>query len=129
MKAAAIEIYQSKLEAKSRPQPLPCATGKTDENGIFRINREELQQCYSENQSSVKSPQLLVIARENQDWAFARTEEYSGAYGYGIDAGWQDDKPESRGVIFSDRQLYQPGEKAWFTGFADYLENGAIQAR
>lgn len=127
VQAAAVEIYQSKLQAKSRPAPVPCATGKTDENGIFRIVREGLTQCYSGNKSSSKSPQLLVIARENQDWAFARTEEYSGVYGYGIDAGWQDGKPESRGVIFSDRQLYQPGEKAWFTGFADYLQNGAIQ--
>lgn len=127
VKAAAIEIYQSKLLAKSRPEPVPCATGKTDENGTFRIVREELQQCYSGNESSSKSPQLLVITRENQDWAFARTEEYSGVYGYGVDAGWQDGKPESRGVIFSDRQLYQPGEKAWLTGFADFLQNGVIQ--
>ncbi|WP_298910859.1 alpha-2-macroglobulin [uncultured Nostoc sp.] len=124
---SAVEIYQSKLQAKSRPEPLPCATGKTDENGTFRIVREGLQQCYSGNETSSKSPQLLVIAHENQDWAFARTEEYSGVYGYGIDAGWQASKPESRGVIFSDRQLYQPGEKAWLTGFADYLQNGTIQ--
>ncbi|MEH2118471.1 alpha-2-macroglobulin family protein [Nostoc sp.] len=127
VKNSAIEIYQSKLQAKSRPEPLPCATGKTDENGTFRIVREGLQQCYSGNETSSKSPQLLVIAHENQDWAFARTEEYSGVYGYGIDAGWQASKPESRGVIFSDRQLYQPGEKAWLTGFADYLQNGTIQ--
>jgi uncharacterized protein YfaS (alpha-2-macroglobulin family) len=127
VQAATVEIYQSKLQAKSRPEPAPCATGKTDENGTFRINQEELQQCYSGNESSSKSPQLLVIARENQDWAFARTEEYSGVYGYGIDAGWQDGKPESRGVIFSDRQLYQLGEKAWLTGFADFLQNGTIQ--
>lgn len=127
VKAAAIEIYQSKLQAKSRPEPVPCATGKTDENGIFRISREGLQQCYSGNETSSKSPQLLVIARENQDWAFARTEEYSGVYGYGIDAGWQNGKPESRGVIFSDRQLYQPGEKAWLTGFSEYFQNGTIQ--
>ncbi|MDZ8240249.1 MAG: alpha-2-macroglobulin [Nostoc sp. ChiQUE01a] len=126
VKAANIEIYQSKLLAKYRPEPVPCATGKTDENGTFRVNSEQLQQCNSENQSSVKAPQVLVIARENQDWAFARTDEYSGVYGYGIDAGWQDNKPESRGVIFSDRQLYQPGEKAWLTAFADYLQNGAI---
>ncbi|MEH2314738.1 MAG: alpha-2-macroglobulin [Nostoc sp.] len=127
VKNSAVEIYQSKLQAKSRPEPLPCATGKTDENGTFRIVREGLQQCYSGNETSSKSPQLLVIAHENQDWAFARTEEYSGVYGYGIDAGWQASKPESRGVIFSDRQLYQPGEKAWLTGFADFLQNGIIQ--
>ncbi|BAZ69599.1 alpha-2-macroglobulin domain-containing protein [Fischerella sp. NIES-4106] len=127
VKAADIQIYPSKLEAKSRPQPVSCASGKTDENGSLRLQKEDLQQCFDSQQSFVTPPQLLVIARENQDWAFARTEEYSGAYGYGIYADWNDGKPVSRGVIFSDRQLYQPGEKAWLTGFADYLQNGVIQ--
>jgi alpha-2-macroglobulin len=127
VKAATVEIYQSQLNAKSRPQPISCASGKTDDSGNLNINREDLQSCFPGNQSFVKAPELLIIARENQDWAFTRTEEYSGVYGYGIDAGWQDGKPESRGVIFSDRQLYQPGEKASLTGFADYLQNGTIQ--
>ena len=125
VKAVNIEIYQSKLAEKSRPQPVPCATGKTDEKGILIIENNQLIQCYPKLKSS--GLQLLVIASENQDWAFARTEEYSGAYGYGIDAGWEADKPESRGIIFSDRQLYQPGEKAAFTAFANYLEKGKIQ--
>ncbi|WP_096669863.1 alpha-2-macroglobulin family protein [Dolichospermum compactum] len=125
VKAANIQIYQSKLADKSRPQPVPCATGKTDDKGILIIENNQLTQCYPKLPSSL--PQLLVVASENQDWAFARTEEYTGAYGYGIDAGWEAEKPESRGVIFSDRQLYQPGEKAVFTAFADYLENGKIQ--
>jgi hypothetical protein len=127
VKGAAVEIYESKLNAKSRPQPIPCASSKTDENGNLKLNRSDLQSCYSQSKSLKKSPELLVVARENQDWAFTRTDEYSGAYGYGIDAGWQNDKPESRGIIFSDRQLYQPNEKAYFTGFADYLQNGTIQ--
>ncbi|MDZ7957426.1 MAG: alpha-2-macroglobulin [Aulosira sp. DedQUE10] len=127
VKAAGVEIYQSQLNAKSRPPALPCATGKTDESGNLNIKPEDLQQCLASNKTFVKAPELLIIARENQDWAFTRTEEYSGVYGYGIDAGWQDGKPESRGIIFSDRQLYQPGEKAWLTGFADYLQNGTIQ--
>jgi alpha-2-macroglobulin len=127
VKDAAIEIYESKLDAKSRPQPVVCASGKTDESGTLRLTTENLKQCLAGNQRFVKEPQLLVIARENQDWTFARTIEYSGAYGYGVDAGWQDGKPESRAIIFSDRQLYQPGEKAWLTGFADYLQNGTIQ--
>jgi uncharacterized protein YfaS (alpha-2-macroglobulin family) len=125
VKAANIQIYQSKLADKSRPQPVPCATGKTDDKGILIIENNQLTQCYPKLPSSL--PQLLVVASENQDWAFARTEEYTGAYGYGIDAGWEAEKPESRGVIFSDRQLYQPGEKAVFTAFADYLEKGKIQ--
>ncbi|MBE9232543.1 Ig-like domain-containing protein, partial [Cuspidothrix issatschenkoi LEGE 03284] len=125
VQSANIEIYQSKLAEKSRPQPIPCATGKTDEKGTLIIDNNQLIQCYPKLKSS--GLQLLVIASENQDWAFARTEEYSGAYGYGVDAGWESDKPESRGIIFSDRQLYQPGEKAAFTAFADYLEKGEIQ--
>ncbi len=127
VKAAAVEIYESKLEAKSRTQPISCASGKTDENGNFKLSQEVLRQCLGGNPRFIQEPKLLVIARENKDWAFTRTQEYDGAYGYGVDAGWEDGKPVSRGVIFSDRQLYQPGEKAWFTGFADYLQNGALK--
>jgi uncharacterized protein YfaS (alpha-2-macroglobulin family) len=125
--AASVEIYESKLEAKSRPQPVPCATGKTDQTGTLQLNREDLKQCIKSGSSFQAAPQLLVIARENQDWAFVRTEEYSGAYGYGVDAGWDDSKPVSRGTIFSDRQLYQPGEKVWLTAIASYLQNGTLK--
>jgi hypothetical protein len=125
--AASIEIYESKLEEKFPTQVVPCASGKTDEGGTFRVSNENLKQCFAGNKSFVKEPKLLVIARENKDWAFTRTDEYSGSYGYGIDADWANGKPKSRGVIVSDRRLYQPGEKASFTGFADYLQNGTIQ--
>ncbi|KJH72830.1 alpha-2-macroglobulin family protein [Aliterella atlantica] len=121
---AAVEIYQSKLEAKTRIQPQPCAIAKTDSTGTVLFNRSDLQQCYP---NSDDAPQLLAIAKEGNDWAFARSLQYSGAYDYGIDAGWDNGKPESRGVIFSDRQLYQPGEKAWFTAMAYYLQAGNLQ--
>lgn len=127
--AASVEIYESQLEAKSYPEPTPCAIGKTDSNGTLLLSRKNLQKCIkSESGGFEKAPKLLVIARENKDWSFARTEEYSGAYGYGLQGDtWNSNKPQSRGTIFSDRQLYQPGEKAWFTGTAYYLQNGVIQ--
>ncbi|MDJ0715821.1 MAG: alpha-2-macroglobulin [Prochloraceae cyanobacterium] len=119
-----VEIYQSQLWAKNRPQPQACATGKTDESGTLILRGQNWQNCLKDK----NPPQLLVIAREGKDWAFARTFEYSGAYGYGIDAvGWDKGNIESRGTIFSDRQLYQPGEKAAFTGTAYYLRNGELQ--
>jgi uncharacterized protein YfaS (alpha-2-macroglobulin family) len=127
VKAANIEIYQSQLTAKLHPQPIPCATGKTDESGSFQLQGENLQRCYAHKNPDVTSPELLIIAQENQDWAFTRIEEYSGAFGYGIASSWRDVKPESRGVIFSDRKLYQPGEKARLTGFADFLDKGEIK--
>jgi len=124
---ATIEIYPSQLEAKSRPTPVACATGKTDAAGTLALNQPALQKCMDGGKTFTKGPALLVIAREGQDWAFTRTNEYSGAYGYDINAEWQSGKPESRGTIFSDRQLYQPGEKAAFTGIAYYLQNGTLQ--
>ncbi|AKG20177.1 alpha-2-macroglobulin family protein [Calothrix sp. 336/3] len=124
---ANVEIYQSKLEEKSTTTPLPCTSGKTDTNGLLQLKNSDLQGCFPNQASFSKSPQLLVIAKENQDWAFARTEEYSGSYGYGIYADWDEGKPLSRGVIFSDRQLYQPGEKAWFTAIATFFQNRTIQ--
>ncbi|NET07875.1 MAG: alpha-2-macroglobulin family protein [Symploca sp. SIO2B6] len=131
--SASVAIYQSQLGAKSRPQPKPCATGKTDQNGTLVLNENKLRQCIrgSKNNDSelrfTEPPELLVIARQNQDWAFARIQQYSGAYGYGIYPRWDGGKPQSRGTIFSDRKLYQPGEKAEFTGVAYYLQNGIIK--
>ncbi|MBE9015587.1 Ig-like domain-containing protein [Chroococcidiopsidales cyanobacterium LEGE 13417] len=123
---ANVEIYESKLGAKSRIVPVACAVGKTDLTGTLLLNRQALQTCTGGAEFNTP-PKLLVIAREGQDWAFTRNEEYSGSYGYGIDAGWNSSQIESRGTIFSDRQLYQPGEKAELTGAAYYLQNGVIK--
>ncbi len=127
VKGAKVEIYQSQLEAKSKPTPIPCAIAKTDQTGTVLFNATDLRSCMSGAASFKEAPKLLAIAYENQDWAFARSTEYSGGYGYGIYTGWQGSKPESRGTIFSDRQLYQPGEKAWFTGTAYYLQDGVLK--
>ncbi|WP_293119685.1 MG2 domain-containing protein [Okeania sp. SIO1I7] len=123
---ADVEIYQSQLNAKSQPKPTACATGKTDENGLLSLSKTDLQKCMNGRRFS-QAPELLVIAKEKEDWAFARTKEYSGTYGYGIYSGWDSGKAESRGTIFSDRELYQPGEKVWLTGAAYYLENGNLK--
>ena len=121
--SAAVEIYQVKLDAKNRPSPRACATGKTDGAGTFTLNSRQMRRCTAE---AGKAPELLAIAREKQDWAYSRTNSYSGAYGYGIYSGWDSGKPVSRGTIFSDRELYQPGEKVALTGAAYYLQNGKL---
>ncbi|HEY9850702.1 MAG TPA: alpha-2-macroglobulin [Leptolyngbyaceae cyanobacterium] len=124
---ATVEIYESKLEAKTKEPVEPCAVSQTDGTGILLLNKQNFQGCMKSATGFNNPPSLLVIAREGKDWAFTRTNEYSGSYDYGIDAGWSSNQPESRGEIFSDRQLYQLGEKAWFTGEAYYLQNGAIK--
>jgi uncharacterized protein YfaS (alpha-2-macroglobulin family) len=138
--SATVEVYESKSDSPltqgGLPQPVPCATGKTDPTGTLVLTSKDLQKCIKGGgQSFSEAPKLLVIARVSEaspkeigkDWAFTRTNEYSGVYDYEINAGWQSGKPESRGVIFSDRQLYQPGETAWFTGAAYYLQNGVLK--
>ncbi len=121
-----VEIYQSQLYAKSRRQPQACARGTTDATGTLLLSSQDLRQCMGGDRF-LSPPELLVIAREKQDWAFTRIRRYSGAYGYDIYPEWDNGKARSRGVIFSDRQLYKPGEKAAFTGFAYYLQNGNLQ--
>ncbi|WRH67304.1 MAG: Ig-like domain-containing protein [Planktothrix sp. GU0601_MAG3] len=126
VEGATVEIYASQLDAKSYPKPQICATGITDNQGILWLNSQQLKQCM-QGERFAKAPELLVIAKEGKDWAFTRTLSYSGAYGYGIDANWEDQKTLSRGVIFSDRQLYQPGEKVALTGVTYSLENGTLK--
>ena len=120
-----IEIYRSQLDVNSSSAPRPCATGQTDGTGLLLLNSQNLRQCMGGNKFS-QPPELLVIARENRDWAYTRTWRYSGAYGYGLNSRWDEDKIQSRGTIFSDRSLYKPGEKAAFTGVAYTLQNGTI---
>ncbi|WP_175561014.1 Ig-like domain-containing protein [Hydrococcus rivularis] len=120
---ATIEVYKTQLETKSKTKPNLCAIATTDPTGTAIIKGQDWQQCLQNK----NAPKLLVIAREGQDWAFTQTDEYSGNYGYGIYVGWDNGKPQARGTIFSDRQLYQPGEKAWFTGIAYYLQNGVLK--
>ncbi|HEY9612947.1 Ig-like domain-containing protein, partial [Allocoleopsis sp.] len=100
--AATVEIYESQLEAKSPSPSVLCATGKTDPTGTLLLNSKDLQKCIKGGgQSFSEAPKLLVIARDGKDWAFTRTNEYSGVYDYDINGGWQSRKPESRGTIFS----------------------------
>ncbi|MDX2242074.1 MAG: alpha-2-macroglobulin family protein, partial [Leptolyngbyaceae cyanobacterium bins.302] len=122
---ATVQVYKSQLDAKTRSNPSPCATGKTDQAGMLTFNANEFQAC--RNSGSDTAPPLLVVAQLGKDWAYTRTLEYSGAYEYGIDAGWDNGKPVSRGTIFSDRNLYQPKETAYLTGAAYYLRSGELK--
>src|ERR1700674_1391881 len=118
---ASISVYKN----SSSGEPQVCASGSTDSAGSFSLDATEAQAC-SADSSNGYAPGLFVVAREGRDWAFAGTESYG--YQYGFYSGWQTDAPEARGVIFSDRELYQPGERAAFTGMAYYLQ-GDVLAR
>ncbi|AFY69762.1 alpha-2-macroglobulin domain protein [Thalassoporum mexicanum PCC 7367] len=128
-----VEIYQSKLydAAEYQPGENPCATGKTNAKGLALLNQVTLKTCFEQignGEMFDDPPSLLVVVKEAEDWAFTQLDSYSGAYSYGIYSDWwQGQQPKARGEIFSDRQLYKPGEEAWFTATAYFLENGELK--
>lgn len=125
---ATIELYQSKLGQQNRPRPTPCAVAIADASGTVQIAGDAWQRCLQgQKLRAWQGPEILAIARENNDWAYTRTSSYSGSFGYGISAQWQPEDPLVRGTIFSDRELYQPGETAALTGMAYYLRDGELQ--
>ena len=103
-----------------------CATGVTDARGTLDLDGPAFARCNVTSLAADRAPQLLVIARVENDWAFVRTNESSGAYQFGVYAGWSAGAPIAHGTIASDRNLYQPGETAYFTGVSYFDTNGVL---
>ncbi len=102
-----------------------CAQGRTDGAGRVSFGGDDLRACGGGNEA----PELLVVVQAGTDWSFVQVRSWSGAYGYGVNSGWEGSTPLSRGIVFSDRRLYRPGETAWLSGFAYFLENGEVRAQ
>lgn len=124
VKNAEVEIFRSTLDKKYLADE-PCVKDITNEKGILDINNDQWKQCLnSDNESATE---LFVVVKENNDWAFIRTRDYDGSYGYGVDMGWDYGVFPTRGTIISDRDLYQPSETVHFTAFAYYLNGEKLQ--
>ena len=65
--------------------------------------------------------------RLGADWTYVRTNDSSGAYTGDFYNGWSSATPMMRGTIFSDRDLYQPGETAQVTAVGWFLVNGVLR--
>ncbi|HLW38698.1 MAG TPA: alpha-2-macroglobulin family protein, partial [Candidatus Eremiobacteraceae bacterium] len=122
---ATVDVFVSRVGQAAGGTPVPCASGATDASGTFWLQADAMRRC-SREATAGQPPSLLAIVREDKDWAYVRTDDWSGAYGYDIYAGWQAAAPQSRGTIFSDRQLYQPNETGSFTAVAYYLQGGTL---
>ncbi|MFQ3680540.1 MAG: Ig-like domain-containing protein, partial [Pseudanabaenaceae cyanobacterium] len=83
--------------------PRVCAQGRTDGAGRVSFGPEDQRACRGENET----PELLVVVRSGTDWSFVQVRSWSGAYGYGVNSGWEGDTPLPRGVVFIDRRLYR----------------------
>ena len=126
---ARVEIYESLLDrvAKANVDPGqgPCATGSTGADGVWTLTGSTFAPCAGTSTRASSAPELLVIAREGKDWGFVRTQPWSDYAG--VWTGWSAGAPNARGTILCDRQLYQPGERAEFSGFAYFERDGKLE--
>jgi uncharacterized protein YfaS (alpha-2-macroglobulin family) len=126
---ARVEIYESvsENEDKSLASRTPCATGTTGADGVLRLDSAAFAACASTASDPQYAPSLLTIVRDGADWAYARTSRYVDGYAFNLDGeGWSAGVPAAHGTIFTDRDLYQPGESAKLLGIGYFERNGVL---
>lgn len=122
---AQIAIYRTGRSASTTP----CARGATGADGTFDLSGDPLQACYAGGQEYAdEAPPIMAVASLGGDWAYARINAWSGTQNMPGDTTWTSGAPLSRGVLFTDRQMYQPGESARITGVAYAVRNGSLDA-
>ena len=129
---ARVDVYADSDTYATPPVPARfCASGTTDASGTLNIGGDDIQRCYMGDRPADQAPNLYVAVRSGSDWTYVRTYAWSGIYDYSTNIGdttWSNGQPISRGIIYSDRQMYQPGERGWFTAVCYVLQNGALRA-
>ncbi len=105
-----------------------CANGSTGADGTLDLTGSSIAACYVGVRQADEAPNVTVVATSGSDWTTAPVQSYGGIFKYGVNGGWSNGQPLSRGTVFSDRQMYQPGESARITGIAYYVRAGAVIA-
>ena len=123
VRGATVTAYRVDDQNKLAPQA--CATGSTDANGELNFYGVDVERC-SILASSNQAPNLGVVVTQGADVATVTTWSYSGYPRFDIVGGWTSGAPLSRGTIFSDRQMYQPGERGEITGVAYYVKGNRV---
>jgi len=123
VRGATVTAYR--VDDQNKVAPQACATGATDANGELNFYRVDVERC-SILASSNTAPNLGVVVTQGADVATVTTWSYSGFPRFDIYGGWTSGAPLSRGTIFSDRQMYQPGERGELTGVAYYVKGGRV---
>jgi len=121
---AAITLYRS----DDNDNAARCAAGTTGADGTLDLTGNALAACYAGSLRADEAPSILAVASSGADWTVAPVRAYAGIFQFDVNGGWSNGQPLSRGTVFSDRQMYQPGESARVTGVAYYVRNGAIVA-
>jgi hypothetical protein len=121
---AAVTVYRIDNSSNNQP-PQPCASGSTNGDGQLEFHGVDVERC-SALASANNAPNLGVVVTQGADVATVTTLDYSGSSRFNVSAGWTSGAPLGRGTIFSDRQMYQPGERAQITGIAYYVKGSQV---
>ncbi|HEY1869311.1 MAG TPA: Ig-like domain-containing protein [Candidatus Cybelea sp.] len=122
---ATVAVYRIDQDNKVAPQQ--CATGTTAADGQLNFYGVDVERCAA-TAASNQGPNLGVVVTQAADVATVTAWNWSGVSRYDVNSGWTSGAPLSRGTIFSDRQMYQPGERGQITGIAYYVKGSAVVA-
>ncbi len=125
VRAASVTVYRLDQDNKTPPQT--CATGATDASGELDLTGVDVERC-SIGARDNNAPNIGVVVREGADVATLTAWSYSGISRFDVYGGWTSGAPLSRGTIFTDRQMYQPGERGELTGLAYYVKGSQVVA-
>ncbi|MDB5071325.1 MAG: large extracellular alpha-helical protein [Candidatus Eremiobacteraeota bacterium] len=125
---AQVDVYPSQADSQSKSTAAVCATATTSPAGVATFTAAAFAKCAATDKGQNEAPPFVTIVRKGPDWSYVRTSEYSGAYSGDFYNGWSSATPIARGTIFSDRDLYQPGETAQLTAAGWFLVNGVLRS-
>ncbi|MBV8498650.1 MAG: Ig-like domain-containing protein, partial [Candidatus Eremiobacteraeota bacterium] len=125
VRGAGVAVYRVSDDNKTPPQA--CASGTTDAGGELDLAGVDVERC-SVGARDNNAPNIGVVVKEGADVATVTASTYSGISRFDVYGGWTSGAPLSRGTIFSDRQMYQPGERGELTGLAYYVKGSRVVA-
>ena len=121
-----VSLYRN-VGASRSGSPAQCAQATTGPGGEAAFGGVDVERCYA-GSTAGEAPNLGIVATEGADDATLTMYGSSDLYRFAVVPGWSSGAPLSRGTIFSDRQMYQPGETGKLTGVAYYVSGTNVVA-
>lgn len=74
-------------------------------------------------------PFALVVAQKDGDMSATANTWSSGVepYEFGLSQGWEGERPDSSGFVFTDRGIYRPGDEVFVKGVVRYRVMGELR--
>ncbi|MFY9718280.1 MAG: alpha-2-macroglobulin family protein [Candidatus Cybelea sp.] len=116
---ASVAVYR--LDENNKVAPQRCASGISGSSGELDLSGVDVERC-SVAAPANEAPNLGVVVTQGADVATVTTWNWSGITRFDVYGSWTSGAPLSRGTLFSDRQMYQPGERGELTGVAYYVK-------